>query len=201
MGGTDDPVNIVELTPEEHYVAHQLLVKIYPNNKGLIWAAILMTGHPTVKERTNNKIYGWLKRKWSSQCKQRKGENNGSYGKKWYYHPDTLDNIKCFPEDVKEGYIKGRKVKPYNKCISCEKTIKSNSTKIKYCDKCRKVFKTNQLNKNGFGIDIFSEDDIIEAIRKSNNIREVCITLNFKVGGTAYTKIKKIMDEHNLQFQ
>ena len=30
MNGTDDKENIVELTPEEHFVAHQLLVKILP---------------------------------------------------------------------------------------------------------------------------------------------------------------------------
>jgi hypothetical protein len=29
MGGDNSPANIVALTPEEHYVAHQLLVKMY----------------------------------------------------------------------------------------------------------------------------------------------------------------------------
>jgi hypothetical protein len=28
MGGTDDPDNLVDLTPREHYIAHKLLVKI-----------------------------------------------------------------------------------------------------------------------------------------------------------------------------
>lgn len=39
MGGTNDKSNIVKLTPEEHYVAHQLLVKIFPGNYSLIHAA------------------------------------------------------------------------------------------------------------------------------------------------------------------
>lgn len=30
MGGSDEPENIANLAPEEHFVAHQLLVKIYP---------------------------------------------------------------------------------------------------------------------------------------------------------------------------
>lgn len=30
LGGDDVQENLVYLTPEEHYVAHQLLVKIYP---------------------------------------------------------------------------------------------------------------------------------------------------------------------------
>ena len=33
----------VLLTPEEHYVAHQLLVKMYPNNSRLIYAANMMS--------------------------------------------------------------------------------------------------------------------------------------------------------------
>ena len=33
MGGTDDEENLVELTPEEHYVAHQLLVKYIQRTK------------------------------------------------------------------------------------------------------------------------------------------------------------------------
>lgn len=57
MGGNDDPNNIVNLTPEEHYLAHQLLVKMYPSNAGLVSAASYMCTRP------NNKMYGWLKRK------------------------------------------------------------------------------------------------------------------------------------------
>lgn len=37
IGGSNDKTNIVSLTPEEHYVAHQLLVKIYPGVQGLIY--------------------------------------------------------------------------------------------------------------------------------------------------------------------
>jgi hypothetical protein len=64
MGGTDNLINLVELTPEEHYLAHLLLVKIYPDNDKLIFAAHKMcqnsNGH-----RMNNKIYGWLRRRHS----------------------------------------------------------------------------------------------------------------------------------------
>lgn len=60
MGGSDASENIVSLTPEEHYVAHQLLVKIYPKNVLLLHAAIFMT-----KRITGNKAYGWLKRRQS----------------------------------------------------------------------------------------------------------------------------------------
>jgi len=68
MNGTDDPDNIVELLPEEHYICHQLLVKIYPKNRGLIHAAIMMTMHSENRNnRTNNKLYKWLKTKISRE--------------------------------------------------------------------------------------------------------------------------------------
>lgn len=54
----------VALTPEEHYLAHLLLIKIYPGNKSLIWAAMNMTGTNKNTPR-NNKAYGWLRREFS----------------------------------------------------------------------------------------------------------------------------------------
>ena len=62
LGGTNDPLNVVRLTPEEHYLAHQLLVKIYPDNPKLVYAAMLMTQCSNGK-RTNNKLFGWIKRR------------------------------------------------------------------------------------------------------------------------------------------
>lgn len=63
MGGDDEKENIVILTPEEHYVCHQLLVKIYPEHVGLWKAVKLMTGGNDNQDRSKNKMYGWLKRK------------------------------------------------------------------------------------------------------------------------------------------
>lgn len=62
LGGSDSTDNIVDLTPEEHFVAHQLLVKMHPGNGKLIFAAQMMTRH-TTSHRVNNKMFGWLKRK------------------------------------------------------------------------------------------------------------------------------------------
>lgn len=60
IGGSDDPENIAHLTPEEHYVAHQLLVKIHDGNSKMIFAALAMT-----RGRPGNKRYGWLRRKFA----------------------------------------------------------------------------------------------------------------------------------------
>lgn len=73
LGGDNDITNKVKLLPEEHYIAHQLLVKIYPNNKKLIYAAHILAN--TVK---GNKEYGWLKRKFISN---NSGNNHYRFGK------------------------------------------------------------------------------------------------------------------------
>lgn len=66
VGGSDKRTNIVRLTPEEHYVAHQLLVKIYPGIESLVWAVMIMTGGADHQPR-KNKLYGWLRRRVADQ--------------------------------------------------------------------------------------------------------------------------------------
>lgn len=61
LGGSDERENIVALTPEEHFVAHQLLVKIYPKNPKLVYAALMMTTSSHLVPR-RNKAYGWIRR-------------------------------------------------------------------------------------------------------------------------------------------
>lgn len=79
LGGTDDLSNLVELTPEEHYVAHQLLVKIHTNNGRLLYAAVMMCSN-----RMNNKLYGWLRRRLSNtQSKAMSGTGNNMFDKRW----------------------------------------------------------------------------------------------------------------------
>lgn len=61
LGGTNKPDNLVDLTPEEHFVAHQLLVKIYPTSRKLVLALSAMRMSNKTHSR-NNKMYGWIKR-------------------------------------------------------------------------------------------------------------------------------------------
>lgn len=59
MGGDNSKSNLVDLTPEEHFIAHQLLVKIHPKEDKLIYAANWMCSRVA-----NNKQYGWIRRKF-----------------------------------------------------------------------------------------------------------------------------------------
>ena len=65
LGGSDDPDNLVFLTAREHYVAHQLLVKMYPDHYGICYAAMLMTRIGKSQDRINNRYYEWLKNRFS----------------------------------------------------------------------------------------------------------------------------------------
>lgn len=87
MGGDDETRNIAILTPEEHYLAHLLLVKIYPNSKQLTYAANMMTVSGKCG-RSNNKQFGWLKRQFS---KNQTGEKNHMFGKE--VSQETRDKI------------------------------------------------------------------------------------------------------------
>lgn len=60
MGGDDEAENLVDLTPEEHFVAHQLLVKMHPGEVNLARSSILMSGRCS-----GNKAYGWLRRRYA----------------------------------------------------------------------------------------------------------------------------------------
>lgn len=63
LGGSDERSNIVRLTPEEHYLAHQILMRIHPRNEKLALAALMMTTSRQGTSRSANKLYGWVRRK------------------------------------------------------------------------------------------------------------------------------------------
>jgi hypothetical protein len=73
MDGTDEIGNIAHLSAREHFIAHLLLVKIYPNDLGLINSVYMMSFHSTLG-RMNNRLYDWVKRKRSIlQSENQKG--------------------------------------------------------------------------------------------------------------------------------
>lgn len=139
MGGSDDSTNLTHLTPEEHYIAHQLLVKIYPNNMSLVRAAIMM-----IPNRPSNKLYGWLRRrhqKAMSVCQA--GEGNSQFGSRWIFNTE-LKLSKKIPkkEELPANWHEGRivnfdtyleKIEKINK----EKDRKENVAKIKKLQKIK----------------------------------------------------------------
>lgn len=106
IGGDDTRENLVYLTPEEHYLAHQLLVKIHPDNKALVKAAAMM-----IPNRPSNKMYGWLKRRFSeAQSEDQTGDKNSQFGTKWIFNENEklckkIPKECCVPPGWKLGRV------------------------------------------------------------------------------------------------
>lgn len=135
MGGTDNQENLVKLTPEEHYLAHQLLVKIHPKNYALVKAAAMM-----IPDRPSNKLYGWLRRKLAeAHSIAQSGELNSQYNTKWVTNGEKDKKIpkNQVPE---EGWVEGRK----SRILREKKKKKVTQKKIK-AKKEKKRLKVEEL--------------------------------------------------------
>lgn len=140
LGGSDSDDNLAILTPEEHFLAHQLLVKIYPNSPPLINAATIMTTHHT-NQRANNKMFGWLKRRASEYRKtwlEENGHPRGFLGKK-----HTGNGLqKVLAAQAKNAEAKRIKIysydldgifyKEYNSIVECANDLKTSPSNVKY---------------------------------------------------------------------
>jgi hypothetical protein len=146
MGGTDEKENIVPLTPEEHYVCHQLLVKIYPDHVGL-WRAVYMMTYATnsTKGRKGNKLYGWLKRK--NKWKERVLNKCQYCGKENFI-------LKCFKRKFCSKSCKNssQQIKINKKCKHCENDFfvtSYESKKRKFCSpECSSLSQKRIAKKN-----------------------------------------------------
>lgn len=109
MNGTDEKSNLVNLTAREHFIAHLLLMKIYPKSYSLIFAVNMMCIHVT-ENRSMNRMYGWLKEKFSSgMSRSQSGESNSQYGKIWIHSLELKENKKILKGDlIPDGWMKGR---------------------------------------------------------------------------------------------
>jgi len=160
MGGTDDSSNLVNLTAEEHYVCHQLLVKIYPDEIGLVKAAMFMTASGVGPKRQGNKMYGWLKRRFSEYMS---GPNN----------PSTLNGTW---NKGKTGYK--------NKVNFSDKTIKSMSERMKSNNPCAGVKPWKHPRTTDVTLALWKRADEIYEIWLANEKPSYCklygLTMNKK---------------------
>ena len=122
MQGGDDKENLVELTAREHFIAHQLLAKIYPENNSLIFSAAMMCRKFT-DERQNNRLYEWIRiRLAKASSEKNTGRGNPFYGKK--HSIETIEIIKTKARNrTKESRLhkSGRKKAVFDRKMSSEK--------------------------------------------------------------------------------
>lgn len=144
IGGNDDKDNIAILTPEEHYVAHQLLIKMYPGNRDLLYAVQLMSTHHTTN-RTNNKLFGWIRKQMAIDMSIRSkqwildnGHPRGMLGK----HHDP-NNIEKMARGLKKSAIEkrievflydltGMFICKYNSIMECAAFLQTTPSNVKY---------------------------------------------------------------------
>jgi hypothetical protein len=137
MGGSDSEENLVKLTPEEHYLAHQLLVKIYPNNHALAKAAVMM-----IPNRPSNKMYGWIKRRFSkAQSISQSGKGNSQYGKIWITNgiEETKTSSKI-PVGWWNGRLISHKTKIKNENLKKQREEKKQRDLQNKIDSLRKLY-------------------------------------------------------------
>lgn len=90
MNGSDDKNNLVALLPREHFVAHRLLTKIYPEVKGLHYAVNLMRYNKGVK--LTSRTIATLR---ENNAKAFSGKNNPMFGKpSWIRGMKLLKKLK-----------------------------------------------------------------------------------------------------------
>ena len=159
MGGSDEVDNLVDLTPEEHFVAHQLLVKMYPESLDLWKAAMLMaSGNPvTNKGRKSNKLYGWLKRK-TFDIDSRVEHKCKLCNSKFLAYPNN-NRVYCSRMcRAKLGQLRSVQVgKKTHNCIVCKSTFEAyECSKRKYCSFNCKV--TSQESKTTLCCKICKQD-------------------------------------------
>ena len=155
MGGTDDLNNLVDLTPEEHYLAHLLLCRIYPANPKLASAAMMMCAN-----RKGNKVYGWLRRRHAEAMSwHQSGEKNSQFGTMWVHKNGKIQKVKkeTVNQYLANGWQLGRKIKHTkikkikNKGIESDKykwILNDEEDILREFDECSSV--TQILHKRGF---------------------------------------------------
>lgn len=129
LGGSNSPENIVRLTPEEHYLAHQILVKLHPHSMGLLGAALLMSGERSPFTHRSNKTYGWLRRRFSKMMTGRKKS------------PEAIEKIavknrgkvrsEAFKAAVREFHSGRKRAPETGKKISASHKIRCNTPEFK----------------------------------------------------------------------
>ena len=178
MLGTDNKDNLVELTPEEHYLAHQLLVKIYPANHKLVYAVTMMcvSSKSHNGKRLNNKLYGWIKRRLSRVASiNGTGTGGSQFGTCWIHSIEQKASKKIHKVEL-EKYL--------------ETDWKAG--RIMKFDKPKKINKRELLKQ---------ETDIryLDALNRSNSISDALRFLGLKTAGAGYARMKRVVEKYNLK--
>lgn len=118
LDGTDDILNLVLLTPREHFLCHYLLCKMVENNSvkwnKLVRAFTFMNSSSSKQNRyMNSRLYEYARKNIGKiMSVSQSGKNNSQFGKIWVSHVGKIHSCKIDKSDLEEyiqnGYIKKR---------------------------------------------------------------------------------------------
>jgi hypothetical protein len=190
MGGTDLPDNLVKLTAREHFVAHLLLLRMYPQYQyKLIKAVNMMCVVGSNHDRSMNRMYGWLREKFSHEMSiNQTGDKNSQHGTKWIHNTQLRESKKISKDEViPDGWKNGRIVDfdKYNKKQQVQLERRHLKDKLKKQREIEKIEKQqeykNRLDKTYILslYDDFKSGDYysISQFHKKNNIQVSRMTL------------------------
>jgi hypothetical protein len=117
LGGSDEPINIVELTAREHFICHALLAEAYPK-ESFKWykmnhAFMMMRATGNRDRYINNRLYEKKRKDFSKVMSlSQSGEKNSSYGTTWIFHEKLEKSIKVLKDEstsfLTTGWKQGR---------------------------------------------------------------------------------------------
>lgn len=207
MGGENNEENLIDLYPNEHYIAHKLLCEKYPKCDGLITAWFRMcfkNGEPGVQNFISEKEYEIARIEYAkSRSEKYKEENNPFYGK---HHTEeskekfrqTLLNIKLNePERWEKIHNKRSEAqKKVDHSIQIEAMRQANLNRD-YSEAAKKIKETK--HKNGSGNNRknkvkITNGDIVKFVLASD-VHSYEINGFYIVNQAQVEKYKKLLEE------
>ena len=142
IGGSDDSSNLVELTAREHFIAHLLLCKIYPEHKGIslaLWMMVNVKDKNQKRYVPSSRLYEIIRSEYSDSIK---GENNPRFGVK--ISSETKEKM-----SIKAKERIGNKNAFYGKSHSNEtkEKIKKSVTGLKHTEETKQKMSENRKGK------------------------------------------------------
>lgn len=183
LGGSDDRVNLADLTAREHFIAHLCLVKIHPGNGSLVKAAVMMACGSAQHKRSANRIYEWLRKKHSVVMKEAQGGiNNSQFGSVWVFNKLLKENKKIKANELsswaEQGWEPGRVYdfnNVYYTCAACGVQFRNLFEKQTCSNKCRKKI----MDQQKFQVFAGKENELKQHFAKTKSMNKALKAMGY----------------------
>lgn len=161
LGGTDDPETLIALTAREHFIAHYLLSKMYPEDS-FEWhkmnhAFMMMKSNSGNQDRYfNSRLYESARKNFRKvMSKAQSGTRHSQYGTQWIQNIDLKESKKIRKgEPIPDGWQLGRYYEKVAKLKLCKKCGQEMCERPDVCNShqrlCRMV-STFGFDKTAYG--------------------------------------------------